>query len=1074
MDREEIACSALDLEGVEREQYLDAACGGDEEMRAWVEDRISQLKTLDIQIDKPRDAEPENIEGDGVGSFETIATNSAITPHDNDGRDRIGLYELIEPLGEGGMGTVYRARQSKPVKRDVALKVIKFKTDAAAYVIRFEAERQALALMDHPNIAKILDAGTTYDGQPFFAMELVDGKTLTKYCDENRLTVPQRLALFTTICNAVQHAHQKGVVHRDLKPSNILVTAVDEKPFPKIIDFGLAKSIEASLRLTDQSMQSEIGQVLGTVKYMSPEQADLDSVDIDTRTDVYALGVILYELLTGGTPLDDESLKQHAVLRLLEIVRTQSPLKPSTRLENSDDVSVSEITARRRTSARSLSMALKGDLDWIVLKALENDRERRYESAAGFAADIERFLDGQPVEARPPSFAYRSRKFVAKHRIAVTATALTLAGLVISLAAISWSLSAAVAARQNATQEREWAEEVTRFVTDDILLLSSVEGQDGGEQDDVSELSKDSTLLDLINRAATRIDNRENLSPSAEARLREIVGGVLADYGKTNEAIEQLEKSMQIQEEILKLRIAEMPKVRHSLTAAYRDLDEIEKAIEFTEKSYEAFKRDLGPDKEATLFSMNDLALLYSQNEKYDRAIELYNSVLELKRTKYGEQDNRTLTSLHNLAGVYYEKGDFQEAIQIYKDVLELRRKVLKENHADTLDTINNLALAYSRVSEFDQAIPLFEQLLRVRRQKYAKGHPKIVASLVNLADSLDRNGDLNSSVDYLSEAFQLAKQNSDTNHDTMTAGQNLAATFRALNRYEEAVEIYDQLLEFLSVNPPVNKNLRLQIQFELGQTLRENGELERAIQVLTETAKAQKQVLGDQDLQVLYTMNSIGATYLKLQQYEEAVSAFEEAWQIASAVFPLEDMSCIVVGTNLANAQRDNGTFDAAIATYSQIVAALQASSDKDVSTLASVLTKLGDTLVLGKQWERADAVFRKIETLGDDGVGFDVGVQANYYRGVVKSGLGASKLGRAGKIENTESLVYKELVDQAEHLLKTGFDLLASVDASNSVVSKSDLEKSLSTSVRRLVAWAELVNDELELESWKSRLQD
>jgi serine/threonine protein kinase/formylglycine-generating enzyme required for sulfatase activity len=328
----------------------------------------------------------------------------------------IGPYKLLQKLGEGGMGEVWMAEQKEPVKRRVALKLIKGNATGSREILaRFEAERQALALMNHPNIARILDAGTTSEGQPFFVMELVQGQPLTQYCDQNKVSIEERLRLFLDACSGVQHAHQKGIIHRDLKPANILVGATDGKPVAKVIDFGLAKALESTQRLTDQSLFTGIGQILGTLKYMSPEQASLDLVDVDTRTDVYALGVILYELLTGTTPLDDDTIRGQARLRLLEVIREQEPLRPSSKLSHANFDTLSAVTTQRRIDGSRLARILSGDLDWVVMKALEKDRVRRYDSAAGLAEDVQRYLTGEPVSARPPSRLYRFRKWIRKH-----------------------------------------------------------------------------------------------------------------------------------------------------------------------------------------------------------------------------------------------------------------------------------------------------------------------------------------------------------------------------------------------------------------------------------------------------------------------------------------------------------------------------------------------------------------------------------------------------------------------------------------------------------------------------------
>lgn len=332
---------------------------------------------------------------------------------------RIGPYKILQMLGEGGMGSVYMAQQENPVRRRVALKIIKAGMDHKQVIARFEAERQALAMMDHPSIARILDAGKTEDGQPYFAMELVKGIDLNKYCNRHKLSISRRLEIFSQICEAVQHAHQKGIIHRDLKPSNILVAEFNGKPVPKIIDFGLAKALEVTNRLTEKTMFTEFGQALGTLKYMSPEQAGLDSLDIDTRSDIYTLGVILYELLTGTTPLDSDSFRNQAFAKILEMVREYEAPRPSRKLTTEAE-SLSTVTEQRRIEPRKLTQVLTGDLDWIVMKAIEKDRNRRYSTAAAFAEDIDNFLQHEPVNARPPSTAYRIKKFVNKHKGLVT------------------------------------------------------------------------------------------------------------------------------------------------------------------------------------------------------------------------------------------------------------------------------------------------------------------------------------------------------------------------------------------------------------------------------------------------------------------------------------------------------------------------------------------------------------------------------------------------------------------------------------------------------------------------------
>ena len=451
--------TASDLtDPAERAAYLERECSGDAELRARVEALLAAdgggAPVLDEDLTAAHEpTSPATLEATAASRAETRLPSELATAEDrSDGADfRLarapqadrpgdsgvgqviaGRYTLLEVLGEGGMGTVYRAGQTQPVKRQVALKLIKVGMDSRAVLARFDAERQALALMDHPNIARVYDGGSTEAGQPFFVMELVSGEPITEYCDRLRLPVRARLELFVAVCQAVQHAHQKGIIHRDLKPSNVMVTEVDGRPTPKVIDFGVAKATEFSL--TDQSL-ADTGAIVGTPTYMSPEQADPSSMDIDTRTDVYALGVILYELLVGSPPIDAKQFKRGAILEMLRMVREVDPPRPSTKVSTSD--ALPSIAASRDVEPAHLKRALQGDLDWIVMKALEKDRTRRYETANGFAADIQRHLAHEPVVAAPPSRAYRLRKFVRKHRGAVIAASLVLLALLGGLAAVA-------------------------------------------------------------------------------------------------------------------------------------------------------------------------------------------------------------------------------------------------------------------------------------------------------------------------------------------------------------------------------------------------------------------------------------------------------------------------------------------------------------------------------------------------------------------------------------------------------------------------------------------------------------
>ena len=374
----------------------------------------------------------------------------------------VGPYKLLEQIGEGGMGVVYMADQQAPVRRRVALKIIKPGMDTRQVIARFEAERQALALMDHPNIARVLDAGTTSTGGPYFVMELVRGIPLTDYCDQNNLSVHQRLDLFVTVCHAVQHAHQKGIIHRDIKPSNVLITLHDGQPVPKVIDFGVAKA--TNQQLTEKTLFTNIAQMVGTPLYMSPEQAEMSGLDVDTRSDIYSLGVLLYELLTGTTPFDKKRIREAAYDEIRRIIREEEPPRPSTRISTLSGTCTA-MAAHRQLDPRRLSQLVRGDLDWIVMKALEKDRTHRYETANGMARDIERYLHDEPVEARPPSARYRFHKFARRNRVALVTGMLVSTALLLGIVASTWQAVRATRAERLAEAARV-AEAEQRQVAD--------------------------------------------------------------------------------------------------------------------------------------------------------------------------------------------------------------------------------------------------------------------------------------------------------------------------------------------------------------------------------------------------------------------------------------------------------------------------------------------------------------------------------------------------------------------------------------------------------------------------------
>jgi serine/threonine protein kinase len=617
-------------------------CGADAELLRRVE---ALLAAHDRAADEGRTASaaaPPNPTADYPGRDETVGAVLG------------GKYKLVEAIGEGGMGSVYMAQQTEPVKRAVAVKVVKAGMDTKAVLARFEAERQALALMDHPNIARVLDAGSTAGGRPFFVMELVKGVPITQFCDDRKLTPRQRLELFVPVCHALQHAHQKGVIHRDVKPSNVLVALYDDRPVPKVIDFGVAKA--AGQTLTDKTLMTGFGAVAGTPEYMSPEQASLNNLDIDTRSDVYSLGVLLYELLTGSTPVDRKSLGRAALLEVLRIVREVEAPRPSAKLSTSD--ALPSVAANRGTEPAKLSKLMRGELDWLVLKALEKDRARRYESANGLARDVQRYLADEIVEARPPSAGYRVRKFVRRHKTQVLAAGLVLAALLAGIAGTTVGLiratraaeaerlakldaeeqranaeraagretaerTKAEAAREQEALQRKLAQTneaeanaVERFLRDNVFALAEPKGQRGRP-------GKDVTLRDAIVASVPALETEFQDQPLVEARLRRTLAGTFKYLGEFESAREQDERALAIHKRVLGPDHPHTLSSMNNLVVSYAILKRHADALKLGEEALAAQRRVLPPDHPDTLRSMNNLANSYAALKRHADALKL-------------------------------------------------------------------------------------------------------------------------------------------------------------------------------------------------------------------------------------------------------------------------------------------------------------------------------------------------------------------------------------------------------------------------------------------------------------------
>ena len=632
----------------------------------------------------------------------------------------IGPYRLGKKLGEGGMGQVWLAEQTTPVKRRVALKVIKAGRYDDSALQRFELERQTLAIMEHPAIAKVFDAGATADGQPYFVMEYVSGLPITQYCDQKRLTPRERLDLIIKVCEGVQHAHQKAIIHRDLKPSNILVVEVDGKPMPRIIDFGIAKT--TSQQSDEQTMFTLVGGMVGTPGYMSPEQADPSVLDVDTRTDVYSLGVVLYELLTGFLRSDPKHWQTKPFHEVLRQLREDDPPRPSTKVSVDRQTSTG-IAEKRNTGPEQLVSLLRGDLDWITMKALEKDRARRYGTPSELAADIGRYLHNEPVVARPARTAYRLQKYVRRHRIGVAVAA----GMVLLLA--GFAVMQAVQLRR-ITRERDRANRITDFMTG-MFKLS-----------DPSEARGNSiTAREILDKASKDVDTGLSKDPELQAQMMHVMGIVYTNLGLYPRAQSLLERAVDIRRRVLG---PEHPDTLLSMndlaTNQYYD-GHYNAAEKLYRETLDIERRVLGPEHPETLRSMDTLALALDGEGHYADAEKLQREVVDIMRRVRGPENPYTLISMDNLAETLADEGQYADAEKVQRKVLDIERRVRGPEHPYTLFSMNNLAFSLQHEGHYAEAEKLYRDTLDLRRRILGPEHPQTLGSMVGLASVLSYEG---------------------------------------------------------------------------------------------------------------------------------------------------------------------------------------------------------------------------------------------------------------------------------------------------------------------------------------------
>jgi serine/threonine protein kinase/tetratricopeptide (TPR) repeat protein len=942
-----------DLPTEEQAAFLDAACGGDPRLRA----RVEALLAADER------AGPFLASPTGGG-----ADDSA--PHEQPGTV-IGHFKLHEQIGEGGFGTVWKAEQQQPVRRHVALKVIKRGMDTRSVVARFEQERQALAMMDHPNIAKVFDGGETSAGRPYFAMELVRGVPITEFCDQRQIDARERLVLFVLVCQAVQHAHQKGIIHRDIKPSNVLVTLHDSVPVPKVIDFGIAKAVHQPL--TEKTLVTDFRQMVGTPAYMAPEQAELSGLDIDTRADIYSLGVLLYELLTGTLPFDTSTLAQKGLVEMLRTIREDEPQKPSTRVAT-PSANGTEVARRRRTDTRRLGKLLRGDLDWIVMKALEKDRGRRYVSADAFAADVQRHLRDEPVLASPPGRAYRLCKYVRRHRVGVTAGGAVATALLAGLSAAVWGYvearverdnavaatsvakaqtdiaieakAAAEAEREKAAAAQVRAEEAQaeearqRGVAEQQRVEAESQGKIAAAQRDKAEriakfmsetlegagpsiaCGRDITLLrEMMDTAAARIEKGElKDAPEAELQLRGTIGKTYCELAAYDRASAMLEPALGLA----------------------RSLHE--------------------GDAEATAGALDNLAHLRQTCGDLPGAEELWSEALEMARCLHPDDDPTLAILIDNLSMVLMLRGDLRRAEQLGDEALAMKRRLFDDNHDSVANSLNNLGMLLIELGDPAGAERHFREALEIYEHLYTGDHPSIAIGLNNLVFLLQARGDLAAAEPLCRDALEMVERLYPGDSPQLACGLGTSASLLkargdlagAEARYREALDMWKRLFEGDHEDVAVGLT-------NVASTLSARGDLEGAEAHYREALDMSQRLFPGDNPHVAAGLSNLASVLHARGDLAGAESQCRAALQMRQRLFVSDHPKVAISLNNLAGILKDRGDFVGAELLHREALAMRQRLFAGDHPDIANSLTNLAGILADRRDLAGAELMYRE-----------------------------------------------------------------------------------------------------------------
>lgn len=813
------------------------------------------------QADSIFGAEPDRIkrllavgaEAHDVASEEEVPPTASVGALMEKPGTSIGRYKLLRVLGEGGMGIVYLAQQQEPVKREVALKVIKPGMDSKRVLARFEAEQQALALMEHPHVARVHDAGLTPSGRPYFVMEHVKGVPITEYCDKHRLTVEERLRLFLHVCEAVQHAHQKGIIHRDIKPSNILITIEDGEAAPKVIDFGVARAI--SQPLTNRTFHTEQGQLIGTPEYMSPEQIYLSNQDIDTRADVYSLGILLYELIAGVLPFDPQTLREHGIDGARKIICEQEPQTPSTRLSRTSMAESTEFAHQRRTDLKQLQRKLRGDLDWITLKAMEKDRAHRYASAGELAADINRHLNNESVTAGQPSLTYKARKFVRRNRALVTGLAAVLAVLIIGVVV---SLIFAFRAERIGDE----ATAVAEFLQEDVF----------GAIDPYSRGSQQVSVKEILDAASQKVPSKFGNTPLHEASVRKTLGTLYFKVDETEKAERHLKQSLDIFTRKLGREDLRTVEVLDQLGRLYWGRWRYREAEQYLSEALRGKRRLLGSEHLDTVDAMGWLGWTYSAQGRAKEAESLLAEAYETAKRTLGDNHPTTLEHMYRYGGALLLSGQNDEAECVLHDALELSQEELMP--ADPFRVYHTALLSrlYSRKGRYKEVEKMLSKTLVTSRDAWGEHSSATCHCVAALAENYARQGLIDEAEELMLDAVRRGEQIDEPHPEIALETKPYIGFFYLWQRrYHEAERYAGEALKASLDSYGEDHPITFLGMVAMGMVYREQGRYDQAEKQLTKAVEFALYYCGNQSVRTADAMHQLAALYQKQGKYVKA-----------------------------------------------------------------------------------------------------------------------------------------------------------------------------------------------------------